>query len=73
MPALKMSTAEGFTVVYARHDRKGGGAIGESGRGTSQVGGDMDQMSNPGYAGPNERLWRERQEELNPTAAVTAR
>jgi hypothetical protein len=36
--------AEGLTVVYLRHDRKGGGEVGESGRGSSQIGGDADQL-----------------------------
>jgi len=44
MPPLKELAADGFTVIYARHDRKSGGEVGESGRGTSQVGGDADQM-----------------------------
>jgi len=44
IPSLKELAAEGFTVLYARHDRKSGGDVGESGRGTSQLGGDVDQM-----------------------------
>ena len=44
MPPLKELAAKGFTVIYARHDRKSGGDVGESGRGSSQVGGDADQM-----------------------------
>src|SRR5215208_2772424 len=44
VPPLKELVADGFTVIYARHDRKSGGDVGESGRGTSQLGGDVDQM-----------------------------
>src|SRR5215203_972058 len=44
VPPLKELAADGFTVIYARHDRKSGGDVGESGRGTSQLGGDVDQM-----------------------------
>jgi hypothetical protein len=44
MPPMKAAVADGLTVVYLRHDRKGGGEVGESGRGTSQIGGDADQL-----------------------------
>jgi DNA polymerase I-like protein with 3'-5' exonuclease and polymerase domains len=44
VPPLKELASEGFTIIYARHDRKSGGDVGESGRGTSQLGGDVDQM-----------------------------
>jgi hypothetical protein len=44
MPPLKEAVSQGLTVAYLRHDRKGGGEVGESGRGTSQIGGDADQL-----------------------------
>jgi len=44
MRPLKEAVSSGLTVAYARHDRKGGGDVGESGRGSSQFGGDVDQM-----------------------------
>ncbi len=44
MRPLKAAVAAGLTVVYARHDRKSGGEVGQSGRGSSQFGGDADQL-----------------------------
>ncbi len=44
MAPLKAAAAEGLSVIYTRHDRKSGGAVGESGRGSSAFGGDADQL-----------------------------
>jgi RecA-family ATPase len=44
MRPLKEAASSGLTVVYARHDRKSGGEVGQSGRGSSQFGGDADQL-----------------------------
>lgn len=42
MGPLQDLAASGRAVVLARHDRKGGGDIGESGRGSSAASGDVD-------------------------------
>jgi hypothetical protein len=42
MSPLQDLAAAGRAVVIARHDRKGGGDIGDSGRGSSQASGDVD-------------------------------
>jgi hypothetical protein len=44
MRPLKEAVSSGLTVAYARHDRKSGGEVGQSGRGSSQFGGDADQL-----------------------------
>jgi AAA domain-containing protein/primase/DNA polymerase family protein len=44
MAHLKTAAAKGLTVIYTRHDRKSGGAVGESGRGSSAFGGDADLL-----------------------------
>jgi hypothetical protein len=42
MAPLQDAAHDGLAVVLARHDRKGGGDVGESGRGSSQASGDVD-------------------------------
>jgi hypothetical protein len=42
MTPLQDLAASGRSVVIARHDRKGGGEVGDSGRGSSQASGDVD-------------------------------
>jgi hypothetical protein len=42
MAPLQDAAHDGLAVVLARHDRKGGGEVGESGRGSSQASGDVD-------------------------------
>jgi putative DNA primase/helicase len=42
MTPLQDLAASGRAVVVARHDRKGGGDVGDSGRGSSQASGDVD-------------------------------
>ncbi len=44
MAPLKEAAGRGLAVVYLRHDRKSGGDVGQSGRGSSQFGGDADQL-----------------------------
>ena len=44
MAPLKEAAGRGLAVVYLRHDRKSGGEVGPSGRGSSQFGGDADQL-----------------------------
>jgi hypothetical protein len=44
MVPLKEAAAEGLAVIYTRHDRKSGGPVGESGRGSSAFGGDADLL-----------------------------
>jgi len=44
MAPLKEAAGRGLAVVYLRHDRKSGGEVGQSGRGSSQFGGDADQL-----------------------------
>lgn len=41
---MQEATAEGVTVLFTRHDRKGSGVIGESGRGSSALGGAVDVL-----------------------------
>ena len=42
MSPIQDLAASGRAVTLARHDRKGGGAVGDSGRGSSQASGDVD-------------------------------
>jgi hypothetical protein len=42
MRPLQEAAAEGLAVVLTRHERKGGGEVGESGRGSSAFGGAVD-------------------------------
>ena len=42
MTPLNDLAASGRAVIVARHDRKGGGEVGDSGRGSSQASGDVD-------------------------------
>lgn len=42
MAPVQDLASEGFAVLVARHDRKGGGAVGESARGSSAFGGAVD-------------------------------
>lgn len=42
MAPLQDAAHDGLAVVLARHDRKSGGEVGESGRGSSQASGDVD-------------------------------
>jgi hypothetical protein len=42
MSPLQDLTASGRAVIVARHDRKSGGEVGDSGRGSSQASGDVD-------------------------------
>lgn len=42
MKPLQEAAAEGLAVVLTRHERKGGGEVGESGRGSSAFGGAVD-------------------------------
>jgi len=42
MSPVQDLAASGRAVVVARHDRKGGGDVGDSGRGSSQASGDVD-------------------------------
>lgn len=42
MTPIQDLAASGRAVILARHDRKGGGEVGESGRGSSQASGDVD-------------------------------
>jgi hypothetical protein len=42
MKPLQEAAAKGLAVVFSRHERKGGGAVGESGRGSSAFGGAVD-------------------------------
>jgi hypothetical protein len=42
MTPLQDLAASGRAVLIARHDRKGGGDVGDSGRGSSQASGDVD-------------------------------
>ena len=42
MTPLQDLAASGRAVIVARHDRKGGGEVGDSGRGSSQASGDVD-------------------------------
>jgi hypothetical protein len=42
MDPLNAAAHAGLAVVVARHDRKSGGDVGESGRGSSQMSGDVD-------------------------------
>lgn len=41
---LQRAAAAGVAVIIVRHDRKGGGAVGESGRGSSAFAGAMDTL-----------------------------
>lgn len=41
---LRLIAAEGVAVLFLRHDRKGGGALGESGRGSSATTGEADHI-----------------------------
>lgn len=41
-PLTRAATEHGFGVVVGRHDRKAGGEVGESGRGSSAFGGEAD-------------------------------
>ena len=41
---LLEATEDGLTVLFTRHDRKGSGVIGESGRGSSALGGTVDVL-----------------------------
>jgi hypothetical protein len=45
MAPLQDAAAEGFAVLVPRHERKSGGTIGESARGSSAFGGSVDVMS----------------------------
>jgi hypothetical protein len=42
MAPVQDLAASGRAVILARHDRKGGGEVGDSGRGSSQASGDVD-------------------------------
>jgi hypothetical protein len=42
MEPLQEAAAEGLAVVFTRHERKSGGEVGESGRGSSAIGGAAD-------------------------------
>lgn len=42
MAPLQDAAHDGLAVLLARHDRKSGGEVGESGRGSSQASGDVD-------------------------------
>lgn len=42
MSPMQDLAADGRAVIIARHDRKGGGDVGDSGRGSSQASGDVD-------------------------------
>jgi hypothetical protein len=42
MRPLQEAAAQGLAVVLTRHERKGGGEVGESGRGSSAFGGAVD-------------------------------
>lgn len=42
MVPLQNAAHEGLAVIVCRHERKGGGEVGESGRGSSAISGDVD-------------------------------
>ncbi len=42
MVPLQNAAHEGMAVIVCRHERKGGGEVGESGRGSSAISGDVD-------------------------------
>jgi hypothetical protein len=60
LPLQEASAARGLAVFCGRHDRKGGGAVGESGRGSSAYAGVVDvvmRLHRPeGNVGPNLRV-----------------
>lgn len=57
---LQRAAAEGLAVVIVRHDRKGGGEVGTSGRGSSAFAGAMDTLlalkQPEGQGHPNQRV-----------------
>ena len=56
---LQRAAAGGLAVVLVRHDRKGGGTVGESGRGSSAFAGAVDTLLHigrpEGHTDPNQR------------------
>jgi hypothetical protein len=61
MPLRKIA-AEGIAVLFLRHDRKGGGALGESGRGSSSATGEVDYVLHlQKKAGQGETTLRQRE------------
>lgn len=57
---LQRAAAGGLAVLITRHDRKGGGAVGESGRGSSAFAGAVDTIVSlrkpEGRSSPNQRI-----------------
>ena len=52
---LKLAAAKGLGVVFTRHERKGGGEVGDSGRGSTAFGGAVDTILSIGRPGGNSR------------------
>jgi hypothetical protein len=59
-PLKQVAAQDGLAVIVARHERKSGGEVGDSGRGSSAFGGDADTLVSirrgDGNVGPNVRV-----------------
>lgn len=60
MEPLQAATADGLAVLVSRHDRKGGGEVGDSGRGSNAYGGVADIIIHIQRL-PGDRTGKERQ------------